>query len=88
MNAVFLASFLKDIKNLRDAKLRHAIEQAIKDVEQSHSIDAVRTIKRLSGHRDYYRIRLGQWRLGLKVQGATVQFIRCLHRRDVYRFFP
>jgi hypothetical protein len=47
MNAVFLASFLKDIKNLRDAKLRHAIEQAIKDVEQSHSIDAVRAIKRL-----------------------------------------
>lgn len=88
MNSVFLASFLKDIKKLRDPKLRNAIEQAIKDVEQSHSIDAVRAIKRLSGHSDYYRIRLGQWRLGLKVQGSSVQFIRCLHRRDVYRFFP
>jgi mRNA interferase RelE/StbE len=89
MKAVFLGSFLKDIKKLREPKLRRAIEQAILDVEQAKAIDAIRAIKRLSGHQNYHRIRIGEWRIGLKVQEGAVHFVRCLHhRREVYRFFP
>jgi mRNA interferase RelE/StbE len=72
VKVVFLGSFLKDIKKLRDAKIRRAVELAIVDVEQADTIDAVRSIKRLSGYQNYFRIRLGQWRIGVKIDG-TVQ---------------
>jgi len=88
MKAVFLSSFLKDVKKLRDAGVRRSVQEAIQDVEQADAIDAIRSIKRLSGHRNYYRIRIGQWRIGLKFEDNSVQFVRCLHRREVYRFFP
>ncbi|NPA92437.1 MAG: type II toxin-antitoxin system RelE/ParE family toxin, partial [Chloroflexi bacterium] len=36
----------------------------------------------------FYRIRLGDYRLGLEIEGDTVVFVRFLHRRDIYRYFP
>jgi mRNA interferase RelE/StbE len=88
MKAAFLSSFSKDVKKLREAKLRRAVIDAIEDVETAKSIDTVRSVKRLSGHLEYYRIRIGDWRIGLKIEGDTVFFVRCLHRRDAYRYFP
>jgi mRNA interferase RelE/StbE len=51
-------------------------------------VASIRGVKRLSGQTDYYRIRIGDWRIGLKIVGNTVTFVRWLHRREVYRYFP
>lgn len=88
MKTVFHASFLRDVKKLRDAKVRRAVASAISNAEQAPSIEQVRGVKRLSGHREYYRIRIGDWRLGLILQGDVISFVRCLNRREVYRYFP
>jgi hypothetical protein len=26
--------------------------------------------------------------IGLAVEGEVVEFVRCLHRREIYRYFP
>ncbi|HMB95877.1 MAG TPA: type II toxin-antitoxin system RelE/ParE family toxin [Tepidisphaeraceae bacterium] len=88
MKAAFLASFLKDVKKLRDAKIQRAVTQAILNVEEAKSTEQIRSLKRLSGHHEYYRIRIGDWRIGVKIERDQVTFIRCLHRREIYRFFP
>ena len=88
MKTVFHASFLQDVKKLRDGKVRRAILAAISNVELADSADQIRGLKRLSGYRDYYRIRIGDWRIGLAIDGENVAFVRCLHRREIYRFFP
>ena len=88
MNAVFLKSFLTDVRKLKNNTLRRSVAGAITNVEASSSILEVKSCKRLSGHTDMYRIRLGDYRIGIKVAGVTVIFVRCLHRREVYRFFP
>jgi len=88
MTTAFLASFLTDVKKLRNAQVRRAVAAAIVNVEQASSLTYVRSLKRLSGHHDYYRIRIGEWRVGLHVSGQTVTFVRCLNRREIYRFFP
>lgn len=88
MTAVFLSSFLADVRKLRDRKVQRAIANAIEDVEKALALKDVRSLKRLSGHEFYYRIRIGHWRIGLRVDGDVVTFVRCLHRREVYRFFP
>ncbi|MGH2412635.1 MAG: type II toxin-antitoxin system RelE family toxin, partial [Microcystaceae cyanobacterium] len=35
-----------------------------------------------------YRIRLGDYRIGLFIEGKTVTFARVLHRKEIYRYFP
>ena len=88
MTAIYLQSFLRDVKKLRDRKVQRAVATAIDDVEAADSVAEIRGLKRLSGQTDYYRIRIGDWRIGLKIIDNTVTFVRCLHRREVYRYFP
>ncbi|HEY4721787.1 MAG TPA: type II toxin-antitoxin system RelE/ParE family toxin [Anaerolineae bacterium] len=45
-------------------------------------------IKKLQGGTNYYRIRVGDYRVGLVVESDTVTFVRFLHRKDIYRYFP
>ncbi|MEM9215017.1 MAG: type II toxin-antitoxin system RelE/ParE family toxin [Cyanobacteria bacterium P01_F01_bin.150] len=35
----------------------------------------------------FYRIRIGDYRIGIIVTGDVVSFIRVLHRKDMYRSF-
>jgi ribosomal-protein-alanine N-acetyltransferase len=42
----------------------------------------------LRGSSDFYRIRVGDYRIGVAVEGDEVEFVRCLHRRDIYGYFP
>ena len=88
MKSVFLASFLSDVKKLRDGKVRYSVAQAITRVERASTVANIPSLKRLSGHHSYFRIRIGDWRIGLKIDLDTVTFVRCLHRREIYRFFP
>ena len=88
MKSIFVASFLSDVKKLRDAKVQAAVRRAIENVEAAQSNDQIRSLKRLSGQRNSYRIRVGHWRIGIVIDGNTVTFVRCLNRREIYRFFP
>jgi mRNA-degrading endonuclease RelE of RelBE toxin-antitoxin system len=88
MTTAFLESFLKDVRKLRDAKVKRAVTSTIENVESADTLHEIRQLKRLSGYKDFYRIRIGDWRIGLKVSASTVIFVRCLHRREVYRYFP
>ena len=45
-------------------------------------------LKKLRGGERYYRIRLGEYRIGLILEGDKVVFVRFLPRKDIYRYFP
>ena len=50
-------------------------------------ISAVRSTVQRQLQNCYYRLKIGDYRLGLKVLGDTVELIPFLHRRDIYRRF-
>ncbi len=39
-------------------------------------------------HGNYYRIRVGNYRIGLVLDEAEISFVRVLHRKEMYRYFP
>ncbi|MDI6790202.1 MAG: hypothetical protein QME44_05890 [Thermodesulfobacteriota bacterium] len=45
-------------------------------------------IKKLRAQGNYYRIRLGDYRIGLVVDDIGARFVRFLHRSEIYRYFP
>ena len=45
-------------------------------------------LRKMTGHNEYYRIRCGEYRIGIVLNGVEMEFVRCLHRREVYRYFP
>lgn len=88
MKAAFAGSFLRDIRKLPDETIREQVRNAILLVEAAPDIRSVANLKKLSGSGSYYRIRIGDYRIGLSVQDDVITFIRVLPRREIYRYFP
>ena len=45
-------------------------------------------LKKLKGFRNYYRIKIKNFRIGFKKINGEVVFMRVLHRKDIYKNFP
>lgn len=88
MDVVFTKSFLKDIRKIEDKQLARAVEVAILSVKSTSDISDIKNIKKLKGHRNAFRIRIGDYRLGLFVAGNKAEFACFLNRKDIYKFFP
>ena len=88
MKVKFRESFVKDLSRIKNAKLLAKLRRAIENVEESNTPQEIRNFKKLKGNQFFYRIRIGQYRVGLKMDGDTIIFIRFLSRKEIYRFFP
>lgn len=84
----FHKQFEKEIRKINDKNLARLIEEVILAVKAAPILSEVRNLKKLSGHKNAYRIRIGDFRIGIYVNENTVEFSRFLHRREVYRYFP
>ena len=89
MKTAFRESFARDLnKHRKDRNLLSRIREIILEVEAAEAPSDIKNIKRLKADGPYYRIRAGNYRLGLIIEGETVDFVRALHRKDIYRYFP
>jgi mRNA interferase RelE/StbE len=88
MKVEFRKSFEKDLSKIRDRELLDRIKSVIEEVENADSLLDVSNIKKLKADGDYYRIRIGDYRIGFVEDGDVVTFVRVLHRKEVYRYFP
>jgi mRNA interferase RelE/StbE len=88
MNVVFLAQFARDIEKLRLQTIREQIAETIEVVEQAQTMADITNLKKLKGFKTAYRIRFGDYRIGVFIENDTVEFARVVHRKDIYKVFP
>ena len=81
-------TFQRDTRRIKDRAVRHRIANTIESVQRAKSFQEIKNLKKLGGTKSMYRIRIQDYRLGIQIEGNTVVFIRCLHRKDIYKFFP
>lgn len=89
MKVEFDKSFEKSLETLKNKSLFQKIEKTIIEFENSSSLTELSNIKKLTGYKFYYRIRIGEYRLGIeKIAENTFRFIIVAHRKDIYKLFP
>ncbi len=88
MKVVFKESFARDLGRVRDRNLLARLKKLIEQAEGAEGSEAIPNLKKLKGGHGYYRIRVGDWRVGLIVEGSLLTFVRFLHRSEIYRYFP
>jgi mRNA interferase RelE/StbE len=88
MTTTFRKSFARDLKKIKNQNVRDRVRQVIAQVEAATELQAIDDLKKLSGAEGFFRIRIGDHRIGLFLEDETVEFVRCLNRRDLYRYFP
>ena len=88
MQVEFLESFLKDIEKIDDSKVLAKIEQIILNIESSKTLKETPNLKKLIGYKNIFRIKFGNYRIGLYFENDVVELARVLHRKDICRIFP
>lgn len=89
MRVQFTKSFAKDLREHRkNRELLGQIQKIIEYVEQAEAVIELTNLKQLKAEGRYFRIRTGDYRIGITIEDDLVTFVRALHRKEIYRFFP
>ena len=88
MKVLFEKSFGRDLKKIKDKRLLTQVQETIDQVESAASINDVSNLKKMQGFDAYYRIRVGDYRIGIEISEGQVIFVCFLNRKDIYRYFP
>lgn len=88
MKTQFSRSFERDLRRLQDRGLYQRIHEVVQQIQEAGSLEDLSHLKKLRGSEAYYRIRIGDYRLGIKLEDGEVVCMRILHRKDIYRYFP
>ena len=89
ITCLYKKTFLKDLTKLPSDYQERVEKLVFEDIPQTDNISAITEMKRMKGYKDYYRIRIGDYRIGCKVerQGKII-FYRVKSRSDIYKIFP
>ncbi|MCC6601476.1 MAG: type II toxin-antitoxin system RelE/ParE family toxin [Crocinitomicaceae bacterium] len=80
-------TFLKDYRALKKFRsLLDRLEEAMLQMEKAWSPEDLPSIKHIEGTR--YRMRIGGYRLGFRLESGEIVLERFLHRKEIYRRYP
>lgn len=91
MEVVVSRTFMKDLRT-KPATVVLAVDKMIAALESADSLELSGVdYKKMEGQKrgeHYYRIRLGEWRVGIEYIRPKVVVLRILSRGEVYKYFP
>lgn len=87
MRVFFERSFARDLKKIRNRRILKEIGEVISLAEEAESFSELTNLKKLEGYTTYYRIRVGDYRIGLEIVEDKIIFVRVLNRKEIYRYF-
>lgn len=88
MKTEFLRQFYKDLDKISGKKTFEHIRFSIRNVEEAIVLSDIKNLKKLKGYKNAFRIKIGDFRIGVFFEKDTVEFARVVHRKEIYRVFP
>ena len=85
----YAKTFYKELAKLPE-KTRSQVETFAFGEAMRANPFATGRVEKLVGYADFYKVRFGAYRVGLRIdsEAQLVEFRRVRHRRDIYRRFP
>ena len=87
MNIEIRKSFEKDALKL-PSSAQTQLSKVIDNLSQVEKLSELTSCKKLSGFKNAYRIRMGEYRVGFIFENGAVELIRILGRKEIYKYFP
>jgi mRNA interferase RelE/StbE len=88
MNTILTRNFQKAFRKL-DATTKRRILVVVNEVKAAQTLQQVSSVKPMTNAANYYRIREGNYRVGIYVTAdAVVEFLDVGSRGDFYNSFP
>ena len=82
-------TFQKDVSKINDGKLKNTISETIEGIRKAENLLSITGLKKLTGYKEFYRIKIGNYRIGLEYsKDHEIILIRFLDRKEIYRKWP
>ena len=65
MTTKFTGRFSKDLDKINQASIKKNVSEIILEIEAANSFSEIKNLKKLKGHSNAYRVRIGNYRIGL-----------------------
>jgi mRNA interferase RelE/StbE len=88
MNVKYKPSFHRAIKKITDGELQKGIAEAINSVKNAKTVPDIPNLRKMIGYKISYRIRIGNYRIGITIKKDLVTFAEFADRKNFYKFFP
>jgi mRNA interferase RelE/StbE len=88
MKVGFDKSFSKSLDKLKNEQVKKRIISLIEKCEAAEKLTDISNLKKMTSFTNFYRIKLGDYRIGLEYEDDTLIFIVVAHRKDIYDIFP
>ena len=87
MNIEVRKSFEKDALKL-PVPVQVQLSKAIEGLGRAKKLSELTSCKKLTGFKNAYRIRMGAYRIGFIFENETIELVRVLGRKEIYKYFP
>ena len=87
MEIIITKTFEKQLK-LVPKYIRESAILVLEALETAKNVTEIKDLKKLSGYTNYYRIRIGNYRMGLQIINPKIIVVTILHRGTIYKIFP
>jgi mRNA interferase RelE/StbE len=88
MKVEYSKKFLKQLAAV-PGDIRSKIESFVfEELVSTSSIFEMGKVEKLKGYDGFYKVRFGNYRLGLVVENEVIIVKTVMHRREIYKFFP
>jgi len=85
----FDRSFSKSLGKLNERQVIAKLKTLILALEKAENIGDISALKAMKGHSGFYRIRIGDYRVGFELmKNDEILLILIAHRKDIYKRFP
>ncbi len=88
MKVIYLKSFLNDIKKVKDKKIKSKVKLILERLENVQTLEDLPNVKKLKVYPTAFRIRVGNYRMGVYKESESIEIVRFLKRNDIYKVFP
>jgi len=89
MEIKYKPSFLKDFNKIKQKEQKEKIFKiCFEQIRNIKRILDIKNCKKIKGYENYYRIRIGEYRIGFGYKSNKIVFMRVLKRNEIYRYFP
>jgi len=61
VKVIFRQSFVRDLKKIKDKAVLNQVKEPLEQVEAAQQLGEIKSLAKLSGSTDYYRIRVGEY---------------------------
>ena len=84
----YTKAFLKDLSKLPSPDQEKIEQLAFEWIPSCNVYTQIFGLQKLKGYTSYYRLRSGDYRIGISIIDDHLLFMRVLHRKEIYRRFP